>query len=268
LWAHQNRGASAQVGNKPTCFFLEENLCELLENTDPPEETSTEEIELPYPAFGLILPENRLWPLLLIALIQPEGAILHPEKGRLLEEIPQAGATGAKNLLETYFGECNPPETNTTLAVMRGKPSGIWGASWCQMNSGPIGENLKKHKESLEKWYGPLGQKDPDSVETTALVLNFLCFLKFAWEPNNKTPKQQWKEAKSEEKPNLRKKGYLKPILIQEKKDGKPNQQGTGVKNAQSVARHWRRGHWHTVLHGKKKAQRTRKWYKPTIINP
>lgn len=32
------------------------------------------------------------------------------------------------------------------------------------------------------------------------------------------------------------------------------------------VQSHWRRGHWHTVLHGKQKAQRRTQWFKPVYV--
>lgn len=32
------------------------------------------------------------------------------------------------------------------------------------------------------------------------------------------------------------------------------------------VQSHWRRGHWHTVLHGKQRAQRRTQWFKPVYV--
>ena len=29
---------------------------------------------------------------------------------------------------------------------------------------------------------------------------------------------------------------------------------------------HWRRGHWHTILQGRGRKQKTMKWFKPTFI--
>lgn len=33
-----------------------------------------------------------------------------------------------------------------------------------------------------------------------------------------------------------------------------------------SVRAHWRRGHWHTILHGKKKQERRVQWFKPVFV--
>jgi hypothetical protein len=40
---------------------------------------------------------------------------------------------------------------------------------------------------------------------------------------------------------------------------------GPGVPRG-PVQSHWRRGHWHTVLHGKQKAQRRTQWFKPVYV--
>jgi hypothetical protein len=29
---------------------------------------------------------------------------------------------------------------------------------------------------------------------------------------------------------------------------------------------HWRRGHWHTVLHGEKRQRRRMQWFKPAYV--
>mgnify|MGYP003328580573 FL=1 len=37
--------------------------------------------------------------------------------------------------------------------------------------------------------------------------------------------------------------------------------------NKASVRSHWRRGHWHTVLHGPKRSERRVQWFKPVYVN-
>ena len=31
---------------------------------------------------------------------------------------------------------------------------------------------------------------------------------------------------------------------------------------------HWRRGHWHTVLHGEKRQSRRMQWFQPVFVGP
>lgn len=50
---------------------------------------------------------------------------------------------------------------------------------------------------------------------------------------------------------------------VREKTGGSAGQeQGRG-----NVRAHWRRGHWHTILHGKGKQERRVQWFKPVFVN-
>jgi len=52
---------------------------------------------------------------------------------------------------------------------------------------------------------------------------------------------------------------------------GKAYKHSRGATEAESTGRthrpHWRRGHWHTVLHGAQRALRKLQWFQPTYVN-
>lgn len=264
LWeCHVWRNAAAGfISHGCPAFFLDKELTEMLENTEPPEDIQPEDLELPYPCFGLILPETKKWPLLLIAEIHDKKEDGIPKKQEeILKGIPTP-ALGRKHLLDAYFPPMGKnPDTQTTLAVLRGKSTGLWAASWCPMQSKGIGEIVSDYKETLKAYYQPQGIEDPDSGEITAFTLNFLAYLRYEYEKKTEEkPKTNWERAR--EKPD--KKGWIKPILIGERKQSENRTDANGEGKTPST--HWRRGHWHTVLHGPKKSERTKRWYRPTLI--
>ena len=44
--------------------------------------------------------------------------------------------------------------------------------------------------------------------------------------------------------------------------------EGTAAGGTSSASRrpHWRRGHWHTVLHGEKRLNRRMQWFQPVYV--
>ena len=45
-----------------------------------------------------------------------------------------------------------------------------------------------------------------------------------------------------------------------------PQSQRIGGISSASRRPHWRRGHWHTILHGEKRQRRRMQWFKPVYV--
>jgi hypothetical protein len=276
LWeAHMwTKMAALWINHGNPVFFLDKELTNLLERTDPPADLSPEDIELPFPAFGLILPDTQEFPLLLIGELDSHKVPLNSQAQKILADIPTVhGHPEQKSLLDFYsLRYKEPPDAHNHLTVFRGQTGpGKWQGSWCPLRSSTLQGLLKDYAASLEKFYGPLGIRDDQSLKNIRLVLNFLCWLKYEYTPKKRpNPKALWGENSPDPNPAMAKRGFKRPIVFEDNRPETPPKKKRDGKTTThaSPEPHWRQGHWHTILFGEGKNQSEKRWFRPIWVSP
>jgi hypothetical protein len=278
LWhyATSTEATSLWANHMGPVFFLDKNLAEMLSQTTPPQGVTWEELEVPFPTFGLILPETYKRPLLLVSCTKNEAPKWSPKNRELLEKIKLVyiGENVPLKLWDIYNPVKDegpwPEGVEHYLRILPGSTKEFLLPSMTK--TGRAGGDLNYILNDFAEYTG----SDPDSgLWNNRLVMNLLCWLKYEHAPETKGTKK-WEEtmALPSPEPALAKRGFKTPVMLKDVEPEYPERIGGESKTDNesqthaSPVTHWRRGHWHSVLYGPGKTMIRRQWFRPTLVNP
>jgi len=243
------------VACKAPARYISKEICEAFINTSIPS-TERELAEI-FPALHIFLPRNYLfdWENCEITSLVVHPGVLRPEG----KEIDQETRVYAKMALNHFSsGIYSPPEDLCNVPVF--SIAGVTSTG-CVANSyiGGEGAILNKGKESEIPARRSVYEKI-NRIAINALLIHL-------HEPELITIDVMTANESGKGFGKSKKPGTSLPVTWIGKNFRYQREQppGPGASRV-SVKSHWRRGHWHTILHGKKRQQRRTQWFKPIYV--
>lgn len=241
------------VTTKAPARYISKEICEAFINTSIPE-TGREVAEI-FPALHILLPRNYLldWEGCEITSLIIDSEVIRPE-----EEEEKQFSRKTKGFLSSLTGVYSPPENlrNTPVFhIVAITPTGLITNSYMGGEGAALNKNFASPIETRRSVYEKIRRiavnsllihlHEPDLVTVDASM--------------PRRSGQGFGKPRNCEAP-LPTAWIGKTFRYQRDNPGNP---GTSRGEVRS---HWRRGHWHTVLHGKQKAQRRTQWFKPVYV--
>lgn len=237
--------------------YISKELCEAFMETPIP--VLPREILSILPYVHIMLPRNFVFDHMndeVVSLIVKTGC-LYPEN------IPHESL--GREIMKEFF-----PNDIVTPRELLGS-SGIQVATITPGGSNFWQEFVDEHAKSWQNEHIKQREKSGYDNKATEAIMRIAInsLLVHLYEPELITTDSKPKIAsgtgfsKREEKSPLGATWIGKTFRYQREKTGSPSRDDQG---RSGIRAHWRRGHWHTVLHGKGRQERRVQWFKPVFV--